>query len=433
MKPADDAAQQALDAVRDSLRDLIDDADTPSSVREALQAEYSDLQTLWQKLEGNELHVAVFGRVSVGKSSLLNALLARNVFATGPLHGVTQRADTDQWTRLGDSAVRVFDTPGIDEIDGQGRERLAAQVARRADLVLFVCDADLTQLEYAALAQLAATHRPLLLILNKADRYHQAERARLLDRLRERTATLLQPEHVLSAAADPRPETVVRIDANGEETESTRPRAPDVAEVAARVSEILEREGLLLSALNAGLYASEVSDTVAARVADIRSTAAQRVIRGYCLGKGLAVAINPVPLTDLAAAAALDVSLVFHLGRIYGLPITRHEAGRLVGVISLQLAALMGAVWAVHAASSLLKTLSAGLSVTVTALAQGSVAWYATYVIGQVATRYFVNGRSWGPGGPKRAVNDVLSLVDRESILAEARQALTERLRRQRQ
>ena len=123
---------------------------------------------------------------------------------------------------------------------------------------------------------------------------------------------------------------------------------------------------------------------------------------------------------------------MFHLGRIYGLPVTRHEAGRLVGVISLQLAALMGAVWAVHAASSLLKTLSAGLSVTVTALAQGSVAWYATYVIGQVATRYFVNGRSWGPGGPKRAVNDVLSLVDRESILAEARQALTERLRRQR-
>lgn len=424
-----DAARQALHAVRDSLRALIDDRETPAAVREALQTEYSDLQTLWRKLDDQELHVAVFGRVSVGKSSLLNALLARDVFATGPLHGVTQRAETDQWTRLGDSAVRVFDTPGIDEIDGQARERLAAQVARRADLVIFVCDADLTQLERSALAQLAEAHRPLLLVLNKADRYSQAEQARLLEQLRAHARGLVQPEHVLLAAADPRPERIVRVGIDGQDVESTRPREPDIAAVAQQVSAILAREGLLLSALNAGLYASEVSDTVAMRIAEIRASAAQRVIRGYCLGKGLAVAVNPVPLTDLAAAAALDVTLVFHLSRIYGLPITRHEAGRLVGVISLQLAALMGAVWAVHAASSLLKTLSAGLSVTVTALAQGSVAWYATYLIGQVATRYFVQGRSWGPGGPKRAVHDVLTLVDRESILAEARQALAERLR----
>ena len=424
-----DAARQALHAVRDSLRALIDDRETPAAVREALQTEYSDLQTLWRKLDDQELHVAVFGRVSVGKSSLLNALLARDVFATGPLHGVTQRAETDQWTRLGDSAVRVFDTPGIDEIDGQARERLAAQVARRADLVIFVCDADLTQLERSALAQLAEAHRPLLLVLNKADRYSQAEQARLLEQLRAHARGLVQPEHVLLAAADPRPERIVRVGIDGQDVESTRPREPDIAAVAQQVSAILAREGLLLSALNAGLYASEVSDTVATRIAEIRASAAQRVIRGYCLGKGLAVAVNPVPLTDLAAAAALDVTLVFHLSRIYGLPITRHEAGRLVGVISLQLAALMGAVWAVHAASSLLKTLSAGLSVTVTALAQGSVAWYATYLIGQVATHYFVRGRSWGPGGPKRAVRDVLNLVDRESILAEARQALAERLR----
>lgn len=424
-----DAARQALHAVRDSLRALIDDRETPAAVREALQTEYSDLQTLWRKLDDQELHVAVFGRVSVGKSSLLNALLARDVFATGPLHGVTQRAETDQWTRLGDSAVRVFDTPGIDEIDGQARERLAAQVARRADLVIFVCDADLTQLERGALAQLAEAHRPLLLVLNKADRYSQTEQARLLEQLRAHARGLVQPEHVLLAAADPRPERIVRVGIDGQDVESTRPREPDIAAVAQQVSAILAREGLLLSALNAGLYASEVSDTVATRIAEIRASAAQRVIRGYCLGKGLAVAVNPVPLTDLAAAAALDVTLVFHLSRIYGLPITRHEAGRLVGVISLQLAALMGAVWAVHAASSLLKTLSAGLSVTVTALAQGSVAWYATYLIGQVATHYFVRGRSWGPGGPKRAVRDVLNLVDRESILAEARQALAERLR----
>ncbi|WP_348673769.1 GTP-binding protein [uncultured Abyssibacter sp.] len=422
-------AREALHAVRDSLRDLIDDPDTPSTVRHALETEYTDLEALWQKLDSDELHVAVFGRVSVGKSSLLNALLADDAFATGPLHGVTTHADAHAWVRVGDSPVRVFDTPGIDEIDGETREQLARHVARRSDLVLFVCESDLTQLEQQALATLASTHRPLLLVLNKADRYTRGEREALLESLRRKAEGLVRPDHVLAAAADPRPEVVVRVTESGDEEEFERPRSPDIAALEQRIVDILQREGRVLAALNAGLFASEVSDAVAARVADIRRAAAKRVIRGYCLGKGLAVAVNPVPLTDLAAAAALDVSLVFHLSRIYGLPITRHEAGKLVAVISVQLAALMGAVWAVHAVSSLLKTVSAGLSVTVTALAQGSVAWYATYLIGEAATRYFVNGRSWGPGGPKRAVRDVLDLVDRDSILSEARRALAERLR----
>ena len=46
----------------------------------------------------------------------------------------------------------------------------------RADLVLFVCDGDLTELELAALRSLAAEQRPLFLVLNKADRYTRAER-----------------------------------------------------------------------------------------------------------------------------------------------------------------------------------------------------------------------------------------------------------------
>lgn len=420
----------ALLAVRDALRALVDDPDTPRAVREALADEYAAVAELLQKLEHGELHIAVFGRVSVGKSSLLNALLDDAAFATGALHGVTRDATAAEWTRLGDSAVHVFDTPGIDEIDGEAREALARHVAARSDVVLFVCEADLTRLERDAIASLATAHRPMLLVLNKADHYTDEERDALLARIRETLANQMPAERVLAVSADPRPRTVIRVADDGTETETTQPRTPDVANLRAAIGELLHRDGPALAALNAGLFASEVSDAVAQRIADIRADGAARVIRGYCLAKGAAVAINPVPLTDLIAAAALDVSLVVHLGRIYGLPITRHEAGRLVGVISLQLAALMGTVWLIHTVSSLLKTVSVGLSVTVTALAQGSIAWYATYLIGQIATRYFVGGKSWGPGGPKRAVRAVLDSVDRDSVLADARQALAERLRR---
>ena len=51
--------------------------------------------------------------------------------------------------------------------------------------MLFVVDGDLTQAELTALRALAAVGRPLLLVLNKTDRYSEAERTQLRDALRE--------------------------------------------------------------------------------------------------------------------------------------------------------------------------------------------------------------------------------------------------------
>ena len=42
---------------------------------------------------------------------------------------------------------------------------------------------------------------------------------------------------------------------------------------------------------------------------------AERVIRNYCLAKGVAVALNPIPVADLLAAASLDVALVRAFGK----------------------------------------------------------------------------------------------------------------------
>lgn len=422
------AHPNATDSVRDSLQGLIDDPKTPDSVRQTLRGELDAVRALIDKLDSGQIHLSAFGRVSVGKSSLLNALLGDDGrFAAGPLHGVTQQAEAAHWQQAPGGGVSVFDTPGIDEIDGDTRAKVARDVTARSDLVLFVCDGDLTALERQAVAELAAQQRPLLVVLNKADRYTTAERESLLARIREHVADWVPQQRVLAAQANPAPQTVIQQAADGSETETQRRRSPDVEQLRATLWAILEQEGQTLAAVGAGLFAGRVSDDIAQRMAELKRDAADRIVRGYCLAKGVAVALNPVPVADLAAAAALDVSLLVHLSRVYGLPITRHEAGKLVGVIFGQLALLMGAVWAMHAVSSVLKGLSAGLSTAVTAIAQGSVAWYATYVVGQVAKHYFVAGKSWGPGGPKRAVQAVLDTVDKDSVLRDARQVLQSR------
>ena len=421
--------QRHLAQAVDSLRALIEDPNLPGEVRRALEPEFAEVERLIAKLEQGELHVAVFGRVSVGKSALLNALVGTPTFTVGVLHGTTTTRESAQWQRIGDSGVHLIDTPGINEIDGAERERLARHVASRADLVIFVVDGDLTATEGAALRELAETRRPMLLVLNKADRFTRAERESLLQRLRSHTQGLLRPDQVLAASALPAQRRVIRIDAQGNESESLETPPADVAEVRSRMYEVLASEGKTLAALNAGLFAGRLSDEVGRRLTEVRADVADKLIRNYALGKGVAVGMNPVPLADLAAAAGLDIALVMHLGHVYGLPLTKAEAGELVLKIAAQIAMLMGAIWGVNVLASALKGISVGLSTALTAGAQGALAYFSTYLTGRAAQAYLANGKSWGEKGPKRVVEEILDSLDRDSILKDARAEILARLK----
>ncbi|MEO8011763.1 MAG: GTP-binding protein [Dokdonella sp.] len=413
----------------DSLRALLDDPSIPSKVRTALAADFARLEAMLGKLERDELHLAVFGRVSVGKSALANALLGENAFTVGVLHGTTREATPQPWREVGGSGVHLIDTPGIDELEGETRERLAFEVAAISDLVVFVVDGDMTSRERDALGLLARTERPLLLALNKADRYADEERESLLQRLREHAKGLVRTEDVVAVSARPAPMREVRIDANGIEHVQILERGADIEALRNRLTDVLVREGRTLSALNASLFAGRLSDNVGTRIIEVRREIAAKVIRQYCIAKSIAVALNPVPVADLLAAGALDAALVMHLGRVYGLPLTRREAGSLITTICAQLVALMGAIWGIHLAASALKGLSGGMSTVLTAATQGALAWYATELVGRVAERYLAAGKSWGDKGAKKVVNEIVESLDRDSILREARAEILQRLR----
>ena len=65
----------------------------------------------------------------------------------------------------------------------------------------------------------------------------------------------------------------------------------------------------------------------------------------------------------------------------------------------------------------------------VTGGAQGAIAYYSTFVVGQVAERYLAQGKSWGEGGPKFVVREILDSLDRNSILEQAKQDIRDKLR----
>ena len=69
------------------------------------------------------------------------------------------------------------------------------------------------------------------------------------------------------------------------------------------------------------------------------------------------------------------------------------------------------------------------MSTVVTAGAQGAVAYYSTYVVGQVAAEYLARGKSWGEGGPKKVVRRILDDLDRDTVLRDAKREIRARLK----
>lgn len=420
---------QHLAIARESLHFLLKDQRVPEAIRHSLQEDYVQVEQMLDKLEHEHIHIAVLGRVSVGKSSLLNALLGGQRFSVSPLHGETKQADFAGWNEYQSGNVILIDTPGINEVDGKTREKMALEVVSRADIILYVVDGDMTDTEFQALKSVSRGLQPVVLVLNKADRYNKKEQQLLLDTLSKRCETYLSPENILPAVSQERVKTYIMVDEQGNEEEIDKTLPADINALKERLWQILEKEGKTLAALNAALFAGELSEQVSLRLVETQKQAAEKMIRTYCIGKGVAVAVNPIPVADLMAAAMIDLGMIMHLSKVYGLPLSKSEAGHLVKTIMAQIVLLMGSIWAMNLMSSVLKLSSGGLSTFLTASAQGAVAYYGTYVVGRAAELYFKQGKSWGELGPKRAVQKILESLDRDSIIEQAKGDIMARIK----
>ncbi|NJL81267.1 MAG: DUF697 domain-containing protein [Richelia sp. RM2_1_2] len=429
-----------------ALSAMVANLDLSESEVQGLEMEIADLQSMLTKLESMTVQIAAFGMVGRGKSSLLNAMVGQEVFETGPLHGVTRDAQRVNWTineelfgdsqralrvtlpsASGQSQVELIDTPGLDEVDGETRTALAEQIAKQADLILFVVSGDMTKLEHEALSQLRDARKPMLLVFNKVDQYPQADRIAVYEKIRdERVKELLSPAEIVTAAASPLVRTLVR-NADGSKNVQLRKAKPQVEELKLRILEILHRDGKDLVALNTMLYADDVNEQLLERKLKLREAAANQLIWKSVITKALAVALNPVTVLDIVSAAAIDVFLILGLSRLYGIPMTESGALKLLQKIALSMGGISASELLANLGLGSLKTLL-GISAPATggatlgpyvsiALTQAGVAGVSSYGIGQVTKAYLANGATWGPDGPKAVIGKILANLDESSIL----------------
>ncbi len=443
-----------------SLRELLQSLDLTQEEQTGLEAEIDRLGAILDKLEGSIVQIAAFGMVGRGKSSILNALVGKEIFQAGALHGVTRSVATTDWQldkyevnsdgktqssiqRLtikgwGNSQIQLLDTPGIDEVEGETREILAREIARKVDLILFIVAGDISKVEDKALRQLREVGKPIILVFNKIDQYPEADRLAIYQKIRdERVKQLLSPEEIVMVAASPLVALGVK-DATGRMKLERRRDKPQIEPLKLKIIEILQREGKSLVALNTMLAVDEINERLIERKMEIREEAVDRLIQRGVMLKSLAIALNPVTVIDLFTGAAIDIALILQLSRIYNIPMTQKGA-----IVLLQKIALtMGGISASEIVASLgLSSLKGVLGVTIpltgglslapylsVAITQAGVAGFSTYATAKVIKTYLANGASWGTNSPKTVVSNILASLDEASIINRIKEELSQRL-----
>ncbi|MEG6584424.1 [FeFe] hydrogenase H-cluster maturation GTPase HydF [Dendrosporobacter sp. 1207_IL3150] len=125
--------------------------------------------------KGNRLHIAIFGRRNVGKSSLINSLTNQDIALVSEIPGTTTDPVYKAMEILPIGPVMVIDTAGIDDEGGLGALRVerTMQVLNKTDLAIVVIDPSVgaTEFDEEILEEITKRKIAAIGVINKSDVY----------------------------------------------------------------------------------------------------------------------------------------------------------------------------------------------------------------------------------------------------------------------
>lgn len=123
------------------------------------------------------LHIGIFGRTNVGKSSFLNMVSGQDVAITSSIPGTTTDIVEKTMELLPIGPVVFLDTAGFDDASLLGEKRIERthRAIDRADIALVLVESGVwTNVEADLVALLVEKKKPFLFIVNKTD-IHEAD------------------------------------------------------------------------------------------------------------------------------------------------------------------------------------------------------------------------------------------------------------------
>jgi uncharacterized protein len=415
-KDAKDAAEWNLATAQQQVVQIQDEV--------ARQALLEESQQIAENLKRGAIRVIVFGTGSVGKTSLIAAMAGQvggkfgvaNTVAdevagkVGAAMGTTDRPVEYPVDLRGlDRQILLVDTPGILEagLAGTERGRIALEEAAAAAMVVFVVDNDLRQSELEPLQAIAAVGKQSLLVLNKADLFTVADRDLVLNQLRSRVTGLIAPENVVAISAAPRSLT-------SEDGQSHQPPA-NINPFLDRFAQILVASGEAMVAANILQRSQQLSSAAKLLIDAERKKQALQIVTKYQWMSAGAIAINPLPVVDLIATAAINSQMIIDIGKVYGCQIDKSNAKEL----ALSLGKTVGGLGILRGSIELL---SNALKLTIATYVvgkaiQGVTGAYLTRIAGLSFIEYFRRNQDWGDGGIGEVVQEQFKLAQKDDFV----------------
>lgn len=122
--------------------------------------------------KGMRVHIGIFGKRNVGKSSLLNALTKQDIAIVSPTAGTTTDPVEKSMELLPLGPVLFVDTAGIDDEGALGLQRVekTKKIIDRIDLAIIACDSrGIDNFEEKLIEEFKTRKTPFIIVVNKID------------------------------------------------------------------------------------------------------------------------------------------------------------------------------------------------------------------------------------------------------------------------
>lgn len=326
LKPIDESS------LRDSLKNQ---AQRGVDITQA-QAELIELDKRRSK---ESFYIALYGSVSSGKSSFIKALLPEKQIQTHVLAGTTKTIETYQHKNLA-----IIDLPGLDDANDFDSEieQLAIDETLRSHVVVFLTDSDLTQTEMRVISKLKATKKPLVIALNKTDRYAEDEQSQIVNALKNKT----DKKYPVALISTGGLETIIYQDAKGKQHKKVQSRKTDIKPLLSAIEDVVVKNPEILNRFRDASMLMLAQNKLNQAQINFNRQKAEETIKSYTKKAMFGAMASVAPGSDLVIQGTLATKMVQNICQLYDISpksmeidqVIRMTGGKLKTSVSLVLA-----------------------------------------------------------------------------------------------
>lgn len=283
-----------------------------------VSAAVGEIREQQRRKQTGEVFIAIFGEISTGKSSLVKALLPEADMESDPRGGTTLQVSHYHWRAGSGDSIVIADLPGYN-LDSNP-EILAE--ARRAHLVVLLCDSDITRSQMEQLQGLLAMQKPLIVALNKIDRFSAREADVIASSIADKTGITRDDVVFIQTGGH---EDVVRLLSDGSEQTVTRERDRDVEPLRLALQRKIDDNLDLMEQLRDTAVLLLAAEKLQ-QARDIhREQKADELVSTYARRAVVGALAAVAPGSDLVIQGLLATRLVHALCALYGVSVKEVE------------------------------------------------------------------------------------------------------------